>query len=34
MGKQKRRRVKPRDDQERFEFSCAWEVYATFWRPA
>ncbi|CAA9435798.1 MAG: hypothetical protein AVDCRST_MAG78-2020 [uncultured Rubrobacteraceae bacterium] len=30
VGKRKRRRVKPRVDQERLELPCAWDVYATF----
>jgi hypothetical protein len=34
MGVRKRRWVEPRDDQERLELPCAWDVDTTFWRQA
>jgi hypothetical protein len=34
MGKRKRRRVEPRDDQERLEVPCAWDLDTTFWTQA
>lgn len=34
MGKRKRRRVESRDDQQRLELPCAWDVYTTFWTQA
>ncbi len=34
MGKRKWRRVEPRDDQERLEVPCAWDLDTTFWTQA